>query len=163
MKNKETMRTSPKLAFYRRYQAMKYRCENQNDSSYKYYGGKGIKNEWASFEHFKKEMENSFLDHVSQYGLTNTTLDRIDSNKNYSKENCRWATRSVQGKNTNRVHLIKYKGKTDSILGWSNILGLSHSTILRRLYKYKWTVDKTLSTPAPGINRSKQGRFTLIN
>jgi hypothetical protein len=162
MKNKrKSMKTSVDMAFYRRYSAMKYRCENKNDSSYSFYGGRGIKNKWKTFKDFKEDMIISFLEHVKKYGLQNTTLDRINSNKNYCKDNCRWATRKIQALNTRRTHLIKYNNQIDSIYGWSVKMGIGKDTLKRRLYDYGWSVKKSLNTASPGLTRGANGRFII--
>lgn len=70
------------------FDGMKARCYNPNSSGYKYYGGKGIKicREWDRFEVFSEWAINN--------GYTNNlTIDRIDSSKNYSPDNCQWLTR----------------------------------------------------------------------
>lgn len=86
---------------YYRWERMKSRCLNANSSNFKWYGKRGIKisKPWLIFNNFKKDMHTSFVDHVKEYGLKNTTLERIDPNKGYSKKNCKWATWSEQGKN----------------------------------------------------------------
>ena len=72
----------------------KQRCRYSNHKSFKYYGGRGILFRWESFYAFLEDMFDTYKD-----GLT---LDRIDSNKDYCKENCRWATHSEQARNTRR-------------------------------------------------------------
>ena len=81
---------------YFKYWSMKRRCKYPSQQNYKYYGGKGIKVEWKSYKEFKKDMYSFYLFHVKLYGFDQTTLDRKDSNKNYSNENCRWATLKEQ-------------------------------------------------------------------
>jgi len=158
---KQSMKTSPELGFYRRFLSMKGRCETVTGSYYSYYGGRGIKNEWKSFDEFKKDMWVSFLKHIAVNGLTNTTLDRINSNGNYSKKNCRWATRKVQAMNTCQVKKIEYNNKINSIQGWSAETGVPATTIRRRLRTYGWTIEKTLSTPAPKIRGVGRGIVNL--
>jgi hypothetical protein len=78
------------------FNAMRRRCKYPSQKSYKYYGGKGIIVEWNKYLDFKNDMYGSYLEHISIYGKRETTIDRIDSDKNYCKENCRWATYKQQ-------------------------------------------------------------------
>lgn len=78
---------------YRSWQHMIQRCTNDNNTYYKYYGGRGIKvcDRWLeSFENFFEDMGEC---------LDKFTIDRVDVNKGYYKENCRWASRSTQSFN----------------------------------------------------------------
>lgn len=86
------------------YHSAKNRCTNKNNQIFYRYGGRGIKFEWRNYEDFKDDMYKSYLEHLDIYGKKNTSLDRINNNGNYCKENCRWATWEEQ--NNNRENSI---------------------------------------------------------
>jgi hypothetical protein len=75
------------------------RCNNRNQPMYKYYGGRGIKLDWPDVKSFISDMYEMYVRHYSKYGKNNTTIDRIDVNGNYRKDNCTWATRKEQSIN----------------------------------------------------------------
>lgn len=84
---------------YRIWCGMKYRCSNPNCDAYKYYGGRGIKvdDAWAeNFLNFYNDMYESYQEHVEKYGENDTSIDRIDYDENYCRDNCRWATSKEQ-------------------------------------------------------------------
>ena len=94
--------------FYQKYLHAKARCENKNCERYNCYWWRWIKVERKTFEEFKDDMYDSYLEHCKQYWEKDTTLDRIDVNWNYCKENCRWATRYEQMNNTQKSKRVMY-------------------------------------------------------
>lgn len=98
------------------------RCRNKNKHNYKNYGGRGIKvcEEWKSVVNFYRDMGEP---------PTGTTLDRIDVNKGYYKENCRWATPKEQANNTRTNRFIFFKGETKTLSQWCEFLGISKAAV----------------------------------
>lgn len=133
--------------FYSIYLSILQRCNYKNSDNYYLYGGRGIKCMWNSFEEFKCDMYNDYINHSNKYGEKNTSIDRIDVNGNYCKENCRWATWKVQGNNKRTNHNITNSaGETHTIAEWSTIVHINRATILDRL-KHGYSADEALYTP----------------
>lgn len=78
---------------YRCWASMKQRCYNKNNVRYKNYGGRKIFicDRWNKFENFLFDM--------GSIPTKNHSIDRINNNDGYYKENCRWATRTEQQQN----------------------------------------------------------------
>lgn len=126
--------------FYTIWTNMRQRCGNPKSHAYGYYGGRGIECRWDKFQPFFDEMYPSYLQHAKEHGEDNTTLDRIDTNDSYYKENCRWATWYVQSMNrrpkehpkrhfTNKVELIPQICSSPSEIG-----GITHEQIVEQLF-----------------------------
>ena len=79
--------------FYTIWSNMKRRCYNTTLKDYKWYGGKGIIvcEEWLDIRTFINWCEETYIE--------GTTLDRIDGNKNYQPDNCRWVDMTLQNIN----------------------------------------------------------------
>ncbi len=136
-----------KTRFYDIYYKMKSRCQNKNNKDYPDYGGRGIKFLWKSFDEFKDSMYTDYLKHKKANRGTNTRIDRIDNNKNYCKENCRWATHREQARNRRSNHLLTYKGKTMTLTEWAEKVGLPRYTLNNRIIKYNWSIKDALTLP----------------
>lgn len=88
------------------YDNIKKRCYNENDSQYKYYGERGIKmcDNWL-------QDRNAFYKWAITHGYKEgLQLDRIDTNKNYCPENCRFLTAKENSRNKRNNRLIYYNG-----------------------------------------------------
>ena len=91
---------------YNVWKEMRQRCNNPKHNHYKRYGGRGITvcKEWDDPEAFY----NWAVNNGYKEGLT---LDRINNDKGYSPDNCRWVTVKEQCKNRSSNHLISFMGK----------------------------------------------------
>ena len=131
--------------FYAVFTNSQTRCNNTRTFNYPFYGGRGIKCLWKSFEEFRDDMYESYKLHSKKFGEKNTTLDRIDNNGNYCKENCRWASRQLQARNTRNNHLITFRNETHCIAEWAEIVGINPKTLYNRLNTCKWSEEKALT------------------
>lgn len=87
---------------------MRDRTTNPNSEHYNSYGGRNITSEsYKLFIDFYDDMFESYKEHVDIYGFKDTTLERIDVNGNYVKENIKWATWKEQHNNTQRTKLFE--------------------------------------------------------
>ena len=135
------------------FNGIKQRCYNVNYNRYNDYGGRGIKlcPEWNNrelvphnknttkgFLAFKEwALNNGFSDHL--------TIDRIDVNKDYSPDNCRWITYKEQANNRRNNRCITYNGKTQTIAQWAEELNMNPRKLRSRL-RYGWSIEKAFNT-----------------
>lgn len=110
------------------YKNMKTRCYNKNYYQYKDWGGRGIIvcDEWRNnFQAFCDwAIENGYKE-----GLQ---IDRIDNNKGYSPDNCRWVDVKTQSNNRRSNIYLTYNGKTQTMKQWAEELDINYMTIYMR-------------------------------
>jgi hypothetical protein len=125
---------------YQSWTNMITRCTNPKNKSYSRYGGRGIKvcQRWRKFENFLEDMGEMPEGHQ---------IDRINNNLGYCPENCRWATRTEQMRNTKRNHLITFRGKTQCLSAWAEKFNIKVQTLESRINKLGWSIEKSLTTP----------------
>jgi hypothetical protein len=116
---------------------MKARCNpNAKYTKSHLYSEKGIMvcEKWKKFENFYADMGEA---------PTNKTLGRLDGNKGYCLENCRWETYTEQANNTTKNHWIEFNNKKMTIAQWANLLGIKQNTLLTRVRR-GWKTEKAL-------------------
>lgn len=125
---------------YSSWRAMWKRVTNPKHRFFKFYGAAGvtIHPTWSSFE--------VFLDDVGRRPSKAHSLDRIDNAGNYTPENCRWATRKEQMRNTRYNRIVTVDGVARPIAEWAEILGISAATLYCRGYA-GWTDERIVKTP----------------
>jgi hypothetical protein len=136
-----------KTAEYNTWVAIKKRCYSQTDTGYDNYGGRGITvcSEWRDdFDAFYRDMGPR---------PEGTSIDRIDNDKGYSKENCRWATREMQNTNKRSNRHITALGETRLLKEWAEHTRINRTTLAYRLSQLRWSPDRAMSTPARTTKR----------
>lgn len=121
---------------YIAWQLMHDRCENPTNENYPRYGGRGVHvcPRWRNYELFFEDMG------VRPQGMT---LDRIDNDGNYEPRNCRWATRSEQGRNKSTNRRITAHGETHVLAEWAEIAGIPRERIANRLRR-GWSPERAI-------------------
>ena len=124
--------SSKKIYFV--WRAMRSRCGSPSSRNYKWYGARGIKvfDRWNSFELFLEDMGEA---------PPGTSLDRIDNEKGYYKENCRWVTQAVQARNSRWNRVIEFNGESKCVSEWARIYNIHNSTLTKHLNE-GWSLEK---------------------
>jgi hypothetical protein len=104
---------------------MKARCTNPNTAKYPLYGGRGIHVAWPSFE--------AFIQDMGPRPSPKHTIERLNTDGPYSRENCVWATQEVQQNNRRNNHRIVYQGQSFTLAQLARLLGIHHQTLADRL------------------------------
>ena len=135
---------NPRL--YRVYQSIKSRCHNHRSDNFYLYGGRGITicDEWKKFDNFCDWALSNGYDEAALFGKC--TIDRIDPNKGYSPDNCRWVSMREQNNNRRNNHLITFNGETKTIAEWERDNGLYKGAVMSRL-RSGWDIEHALTVP----------------
>lgn len=110
---------------YRVWRSMRRRCNASTDKAFVNYGARGITvcAEWESDfnEFYKWAISNGYNE-----GLT---IERIDNNKGYSPDNCKWIPRREQNKNRRMNHYLAYGDRKKTLQEWANEIGVNRCTL----------------------------------
>ena len=122
---------------YKIWDSMLYRCNSDNAKSARSYKNRGITvcDEWRnSYEAFRDwSLANGYEDHLS--------IDRIDNDKGYAPQNCRWITMDEQQRNKRNTHYITYKNETKPLVEWAELFHLDQG-------KLRWRVRAGWTNPS---------------
>jgi len=126
---KQINNTKSTTTEYSSWESMKQRCFNSKNKHFKNYGGRGIIvcDRWLMFDGFFEDMGDKPSKKYS--------LDRLDVNGNYCKENCKWSTRYTQDRNRRDSVYLVYKNKNYILQDLANEIGIPQQTIQARLRK----------------------------
>ena len=135
---------------YKSWESMIARCYKESLPHFKRYGGRGIKvcDRWR----------DSYLNFVDDMGLRpkGKSLDRIDCDKNYVKNNCRWATIKEQSRNGRNSIVLNAFGQTKTADDWSLEKKINKSTLMFRINN-GWSIEEALTLPVDWRKKSEKG------
>lgn len=136
---------------YRSWRSMRDRCLNKAHHNYPRYGGRGITicPEWDDFE--------AFLADMGERPSQEYTIDRIDVNRNYAPDNCRWADAKAQGLNRRDTKWLTYRGETLSTKDMAEKYGIPRTALTKRLAR-GWDVETAISKPVQEKKPNGAGR-----
>lgn len=122
---------------------MRYRCQSPKQKEYCNYGARGISlcSDWEDYLKFKEwALSHGYRDDL--------TIDRIDNEKGYYPENCRWATRAQQNRNMRRNNHVIYHGKDYIVAELARKAGINKSVFLNRIMNEGYTIEEAVELPA---------------
>ena len=119
---------------------MKRRCFNEEFDSFPDYGGRGItiQDDWHDFANFLRDMGER---------PEGTTLDRLDPNGDYTKENCRWATNRQQSLNKRNTVFVEYRGEQRPLMEVCEQYGVPYKRVWARIFKHGYDAETALTKP----------------
>lgn len=126
--------------WYKAWSNMHDRCYNPNYEGYKHYGGRGIS--------VCERWRNDPLRFLHDMGdpPRRMSLDRIDTNGDYSQNNCRWATAKQQCRNKRTNVMVTFRGKRVCLSEAAEMAGLRYSVVWQRC-NHGWSVEHALTAP----------------
>lgn len=120
--------------------AMRKRCNCKTHRFYKDYGMRGILHDprWDQFEEFLKDMGEAPI---------KNSLDRIDNDLGYSKDNCRWTDQKTQCNNRRSNVFVEFNNQKLTVAQWADAVGIERKTLEYRI-RVGWDAERALTTPS---------------
>lgn len=124
---------------YRIWLHIKDRCQNPKHVHFASYGGRGVGlcESWSSFENFFADMGEP---------PSKASIERIDNDKGYEPDNCRWATPAEQSRNKRNNVLLTHDGRTLCLTDWAEVVSMPRPTLAARI-RAGWSADRALTAP----------------
>lgn len=141
------------------------RCYNKNDKNYKWYGQKGVRicNEWMQHPELFEQWA------LSSGYKNSLTIDRIDSSKDYSPDNCQWLSMAENTRRAGKVNWITVGDETLTGKQWAARLGIGTNTINNQIREHGFDATKELiaamlkEPPLEKIRKPCQTWFSVYN
>lgn len=125
---------------YRIWRGIKSRCYNEHHDAYYRYGGRGI----IVCDDWKNSFQSFYNWAIANKYDSNLTIDRIDNNKGYSPNNCRWVDKTTQQRNRRGNLYYTINGVTKCLKEWCQVHNLNYATVHKRVSKYNWSIGEAL-------------------
>lgn len=146
---------------YTIWRCMKTRCLNKNAKNYSNYGGRGIdifdgwKNNYKAFRLWA--LSNDYADDLS--------IDRIDNNRGYYPENCRFVTTKQQARNRRSNRIVHYQKNSFCVAEFAEMFDLTYGFVYRKASRCFWNIPKYIVRPAVQlkINFLEGRQLTFFN
>lgn len=135
--------------------AMKKRCYYKTSKDYPRYGGRGIR----VCDRWRDSFQN-FLDDVGYAPSPEHSMGRIHNDGDYEPGNAEWQLPCTQANNKSTNRLLTAFGRTQTLQQWADERKIHHTTILTRINKQGWPLEKALSID-PSINRKRFTKLTF--
>jgi len=145
-KDQVTTHGMTKTREFRSWTAMLNRCKNPNNDAYSHYGGRGITvcERWDKFENFFDDMGKRPKE---------LTIERINNDLGYCKENCKWGTNTEQSRNQG----LSKRNKTGVRgVGWSKQARKYRAIIIADRKQYHIGYFDTLEQAAEARAQAEQ-------
>lgn len=136
----QTTHRKCKTRAYKAWSHMIQRCDNPKNEHYAYYGGRGITYDprWSVFGNFLSDMGET---------SDGMEIDRIDTDGNYCKRNCRWATRKENQNNKRSTLFVEHNGSRIPLTELADATRIPYACLYDRIRQRGWTVEQAINQP----------------
>ena len=145
-----------KTRLYRVWKNIVKRCKNPNSKNYKDYGGRGITvcDRWLKFESFYDDMGVGYREDLE--------IDRIDNDKGYYPDNCRWVTHSDNQRNKRTNHRVTTSAGNLTVAGLAEKANVDYGTMISRIKRGREGDELLLPTRDRRIVLDREDAITTV-